>query len=167
MTRGGQSAVGVYADAFRRRATVTAQFGGTLIDHPGLVGLQQDDGRVNLLVVDDDALSLLTGLLGAEPRGVIRVLPAASGSRASLEARPRWATESLTAMVCRDLVAVPDVPLPDGVVLRPVSLEPGRADGCVDLVAVTGFYVMVSAVVIAGRIAIPNGGPPPMPALVK
>jgi 4-carboxymuconolactone decarboxylase len=37
----------------------------------------------------------------------------------------------------------------------------------VDLVAVVGFYVMVSAVVIAGRIAIPNGGPPPMPALVK
>jgi 4-carboxymuconolactone decarboxylase len=37
----------------------------------------------------------------------------------------------------------------------------------VDLVAVTGFYVMVSAVVIAGRIAIPNGGAPPMPALVK
>jgi 4-carboxymuconolactone decarboxylase len=37
----------------------------------------------------------------------------------------------------------------------------------VDLVAVTGFYVMVSAVVIAGRIAIPNGGAAPMPALVK
>jgi 4-carboxymuconolactone decarboxylase len=37
----------------------------------------------------------------------------------------------------------------------------------VDLVAVTGFYVMVSAVVIAGRIAIPNGGPVPMPVLVK
>lgn len=37
----------------------------------------------------------------------------------------------------------------------------------VDLVAVAGFYVMVSAVVIAGRIAIPNGGPPPMPVLVK
>ena len=37
----------------------------------------------------------------------------------------------------------------------------------VDLVAVTGFYVMVSAVVIAGRIEIPGGGPPPMPVLVK
>jgi 4-carboxymuconolactone decarboxylase len=37
----------------------------------------------------------------------------------------------------------------------------------VDLVAVTGFYVMVSSVIIAGRIAIPNGGPPPMPVLVK
>jgi 4-carboxymuconolactone decarboxylase len=37
----------------------------------------------------------------------------------------------------------------------------------VDLVAVAGFYVMVSAVVIAGRIAIPNGGPAPMPVLVK
>jgi 4-carboxymuconolactone decarboxylase len=37
----------------------------------------------------------------------------------------------------------------------------------VDLVAVTGFYVMVSSVVIAGRIGIPNSGPAPMPVLVK
>jgi 4-carboxymuconolactone decarboxylase len=37
----------------------------------------------------------------------------------------------------------------------------------VDLVAVAGFYVMVSSVIIAGRIAIPNGGAPPMPVLVK
>jgi 4-carboxymuconolactone decarboxylase len=37
----------------------------------------------------------------------------------------------------------------------------------VDLVAVAGFYVMVSAVIIAGRVAIPNGGPAPMPVLVK
>ena len=37
----------------------------------------------------------------------------------------------------------------------------------VDLVAVTGFYVMVSAVVAAGRVGVPNGGADPMPALVK
>ena len=37
----------------------------------------------------------------------------------------------------------------------------------VDLVAVSGFYVMVSAVVIAGRVGVPNGGPAPMPTLVK
>jgi 4-carboxymuconolactone decarboxylase len=37
----------------------------------------------------------------------------------------------------------------------------------VDLVAVSGFYVMVSAVVIAGRVGVPNDGPLPMPALVK
>jgi 4-carboxymuconolactone decarboxylase len=37
----------------------------------------------------------------------------------------------------------------------------------VDLVAVTGFYVMVSTVIIAGQIAIPDNAPPPMPALVK
>jgi 4-carboxymuconolactone decarboxylase len=37
----------------------------------------------------------------------------------------------------------------------------------IDLVAVTGFYVMVSTVIIAGRIAIPNGGAAPMPVLVK
>jgi len=37
----------------------------------------------------------------------------------------------------------------------------------VDLVAVTGFYVMVSTVIIAGQIAIPDNAPPPMPALVR
>jgi 4-carboxymuconolactone decarboxylase len=37
----------------------------------------------------------------------------------------------------------------------------------VDLVAVAGFYVMVSSVIIAGEIGIPNGDAPPLPALVK
>jgi 4-carboxymuconolactone decarboxylase len=37
----------------------------------------------------------------------------------------------------------------------------------VDLAAVTGFYVMVSAVIAAGRVGIPNGGPAPLPVLVK
>ncbi len=37
----------------------------------------------------------------------------------------------------------------------------------VDLVAVTGFYVMVSAVIAGGRVGIPNGGADPMPVLVK
>jgi 4-carboxymuconolactone decarboxylase len=37
----------------------------------------------------------------------------------------------------------------------------------IDLVAVTGFYVMVSTVIIGGQIAIPNNAPPPMPVLIK
>jgi 4-carboxymuconolactone decarboxylase len=37
----------------------------------------------------------------------------------------------------------------------------------VDLVAVAGFYVMVSSVIIAGEVGIPNGDPPPLPTLVK
>lgn len=37
----------------------------------------------------------------------------------------------------------------------------------VDLVAVAGFYVMVSAVVIGGRVGIPNNGQPPLPVLLK
>ena len=37
----------------------------------------------------------------------------------------------------------------------------------IDLVAVAGFYVMVSSVLIAGRVGIPDGGAPPLPALVK
>ncbi len=129
MTPAAQSAVSIYAAAFRRRAIFAAQSGGTAFDDPGLVGLQQPDGRVSLLVVDDRALAPLAGLLGREPQGVIRVLPAASRSRAMLEAQPRWETEPLTAMVCRDLAAVPDVALPESVALRPVSLVPGGADG--------------------------------------
>ena len=37
----------------------------------------------------------------------------------------------------------------------------------VDLAAVTGFYVMVSAVIAAGRVGVPNNGRAPLPVLVK
>jgi len=37
----------------------------------------------------------------------------------------------------------------------------------IDLIAVVGFYVMVSTVIIAGRVGIPDGSPPPMPTLLK
>jgi 4-carboxymuconolactone decarboxylase len=37
----------------------------------------------------------------------------------------------------------------------------------IDLVAVAGFYVMVSSVLVAGRVGIPGGGPPPLPVLLK
>ena len=37
----------------------------------------------------------------------------------------------------------------------------------VDLVAVASFYVMVSSVIIAGEIGVPNGEKPPLPTLVK
>jgi 4-carboxymuconolactone decarboxylase len=37
----------------------------------------------------------------------------------------------------------------------------------VDLVATAGFYVMVSFVIAAGRVAVPDGEPDPMPVLMK
>jgi len=37
----------------------------------------------------------------------------------------------------------------------------------IDLIAVAGFYVMVSSVLIAGRVGVPDGGTPPLPVLVK
>jgi len=37
----------------------------------------------------------------------------------------------------------------------------------IDLIAVAGFYVMVSSVLIAGRVGIPDGSKPPLPALAK
>ena len=37
----------------------------------------------------------------------------------------------------------------------------------IDLIAVAGFYVMVSSMLIAGRVGVPDGGTPPLPVLVK
>jgi hypothetical protein len=37
----------------------------------------------------------------------------------------------------------------------------------VNLTAVTGFHVMVSAMIAAKRVGFPNGGPAPTPVLVK
>jgi len=37
----------------------------------------------------------------------------------------------------------------------------------VDLIAVAGFYVMVSSVIIAGEVGIPDNGTPPLPVLLK
>jgi 4-carboxymuconolactone decarboxylase len=37
----------------------------------------------------------------------------------------------------------------------------------IDLIAVAGFYVMVSSVLIAGRVRLPDGTKPPLPELVK
>jgi 4-carboxymuconolactone decarboxylase len=37
----------------------------------------------------------------------------------------------------------------------------------IDLIAVATFYVHVSLVLIAGRVGIPDGSPPPLPTLVK
>jgi len=37
----------------------------------------------------------------------------------------------------------------------------------IDLIAVAGFYVMVSSVLIAGRVGIPDGSEPPLPPLMK
>ena len=37
----------------------------------------------------------------------------------------------------------------------------------IDLIAVAGFYVMVSSVLIAGHVGIPDGSEPPLPVLVK
>jgi len=48
---------------------------------------------------------------------------------------------------------------------NPVAMAAGLAT--LDLVAVAGFYVMVSTVVHAGRIGIPNNDPPPLPTLIR
>jgi hypothetical protein len=37
----------------------------------------------------------------------------------------------------------------------------------IDLIAVAGFYVTVSPVLTAGRVGLPDGSKPPLPALVK
>ena len=53
---------------------------------------------------------------------------------------------------------------------RPPALRAKQILGeqqVVDLAAVTGFYVMVSVVIAAGQVGVPNNGPAPLPVLVK
>lgn len=111
-----------YAAAFQRHAARLLPAGNGLIDHEGLLGFAGTPARpdARLLVTDDSALSLLHEMLPSVSAGTIKILDAARGCRALLDRTHSWACESVTAMVCLDLNAVPDLPIPDGLAFHPV-----------------------------------------------
>jgi len=122
-----------YAAAFQRHAASLVPAGHGLIDHDGLLGFAGTrawpDAR--LLVTDDKALSLLHEMLPSVSAGTIKVLDTAPVCRALLDQTHSWARESTTAMVCLDLNAVPDLPIPDGLTFHPVLRSP--ADGTIGI----------------------------------
>jgi GNAT superfamily N-acetyltransferase len=100
--------------------------GQELVDEPGflaLVGRDADlrDGRA--LVTSDEALDLLAARLPELLARVVLVLDEAEACHL-LVSRTGRRPMSCTAMVCADLGAVPEVPLPAGLSARRVGLGP-------------------------------------------
>jgi GNAT superfamily N-acetyltransferase len=94
---------------------------------PGVVGTLaasagEPGGR--LLVTDDRAVDVLRDLQPGVPASVVAVLEPATECRNLMLADRTFAGEPATAMVCRDLAAVPAVGLPAPLALRPIRRLP-------------------------------------------
>jgi hypothetical protein len=111
-----------YVEAFEARCATGDGPGTRRVDGLGIRGLVAVDGasRTQLLVLGDRAFDVLSAVLPLAAAGTVRVHEAA-GRCAELLRRDRtWTPKEVTAMVCRDLRAVPEPLLPDGLTLRPV-----------------------------------------------
>jgi len=99
---------------------------------PGAHGLLPSTAAhvVRLLVTDDRAYDILAAALPDARAGLINVFAAAERCAALVDNHPAWEPNQATAMVCGDLQAVPALPLPSGLTLRPVKrLAADPADG--------------------------------------
>lgn len=129
------------------------QPGQPQVDEPGVCGLlpTADNPLARLLVTDDRAHDVVARLLPEAHRGMIRVFAAAVNCAELLEACAAWKGEPATAMVCRDLGAVPALTLPDELTLRTVRrLADDAPDG-----------VPLEKAVAAAKLADPRIADPP------
>jgi ribosomal protein S18 acetylase RimI-like enzyme len=119
-----------YVRGFRDRVHAMRRPGQQIIEGPGLVGLIGAPGAVDgrVLVVDDRALDLFAEHLPRLNALVVNVFAQAAGCHRLIEEAGGYRHDAATAMICRDLATVPDLPLPDGLWLRPVG---GPADSAV------------------------------------
>jgi GNAT superfamily N-acetyltransferase len=102
------------------------------VNQPGLYGLLacDSDPRMQLLVTDDQAHTGLTSLCAGARVATITVFVAARRCAESLAHDPAWRSSAATAMVCRDLTAIPRRTLPDGLTVRAVRrVAADPADG--------------------------------------
>jgi ribosomal protein S18 acetylase RimI-like enzyme len=136
-----------YAAAFAARCELMRTPAEQVLDEPGLLGLTTPTGRpgTRILVVDDRARSRLAGLLPHVRGGTITVFAAARRCVELLDRDPAWAPSSATAMVCRDLRSVPDLPLPEALTVVPVRRLPGDAPAGVALLDAAALAIRAAA----------------------
>ena len=132
---GPADGVELYRSSFARRSTAASEH-QTVVDAPGVCGVlgTAEPGSGRLLITDDRALAALADLGPDLDVHVVTVLKAAPQCRAVIEAAGPWRSEDVTAMVCRDLAALPVVLLADGLTIRPVYRAFGDPDDGVPLV---------------------------------
>jgi ribosomal protein S18 acetylase RimI-like enzyme len=121
------AAVEVYRAAFLARCEAMQSPGRPAIDELGLCGLLagEKDPRIRLLVTSDRAYEGLAALLPDARAGMIRIFGRAGRCAELVERCLRWSSETVTAMVCRDLRTVPALSLPSELSLRPVQRDAG------------------------------------------
>ena len=142
------AALDVYVAAFAARCDARRRAGQPTLDEPGIRGLLNP---ARLQVTDDRAYDVLAGLLPGMGAAILNVLAAAARCTELLGGDPTWTVKPLTAMVCPDLAAVPPLPLPAELTLRPVRrLATDPPDG-----------VPLAAAVAAARHADPRIVDPP------
>lgn len=105
--------------------------GRRTVDGLGVRGLLAgaDDPRIRVLVTDDRAYDVLAGLLPDARAGLVSVLATAPRCVQLASGSLGWASDVVSAMVCRDLHTVPTVPLPAELTLRPVQRLPDDEPG--------------------------------------
>jgi ribosomal protein S18 acetylase RimI-like enzyme len=90
----------------------------------------EHDPLARLVVTDDRAYEVLEVVLPAVEAGIITVFAPATRSVELIAADRPWKITTAQAMLCRDLADVPQVPLPEELVLRPVRrMASDPADG--------------------------------------
>jgi GNAT superfamily N-acetyltransferase len=109
--------------------------GQPAVDEPGVTGLLPcaEDPRARLLVTDDRAYDALAALLPDVGAGLINVFAPATRCAQLVQSSPAWKAEAATAMICRDLGAVPAASLPSELTLKPVGRLAGHEPGAVPL----------------------------------
>ncbi|HJQ05840.1 MAG TPA: GNAT family N-acetyltransferase [Nocardioides sp.] len=117
-----------YVDAFRTTSRAGAD-PATLIDEAAILGRRGSNGRYDgrLLVTDDSAFNALERL-GNPHAAIVDVVPSASRCVELMAALPGYAREDVTAMVFRDLGAVSEPPLAEGLHLRRAVVDPGEGE---------------------------------------
>lgn len=127
--------VDVYVAGFVARCKVMRGPDQLEVDEPGMHGLlpSAEDPRTRLLITDDRAYDRLAAVLPAACAGIINVLAAAERCAGLVVRNPGWAPDEATAMICRDLQAVPAPPLPCKLTLEPVRRRADDPPGGVPL----------------------------------
>lgn len=116
-------ALGVYEAAFRARCRTIVSRGGATVEAAGLRGVLPgiENSRIQLLVTDDQAHSVLAALLPDARAGMIRVFGAATRCAQLVASQLAWNVDTVTAMACGDLRTVPARKLPSDLTVRPVQ----------------------------------------------
>jgi len=121
--------------AFRARCDAYRRPGRSEVEEPGVHGLLPgtEDPLARLLITDDRAYDVLESLLPPVKAAIITAFASATRCVDLIAAHLDGRVTTPTAMVCRDLRAVPAIPLPGDLTLRPVRRLAGDAPDGVPL----------------------------------